>query len=173
MWLKIAGAILVMTAGTLFGFWMSNRYIERTRQLRQFNAFLQALEMQIAYRQTPLAEAFRRSALTVTGIVAELFARTGKNMEERSQQPLAAALTQARQEVGEELAFQTVELEVLDYMSECLGRSDCEDQVKQLHLMQHRLQEALADATARQTNNVKMWRSLGIYGGLAAVILLV
>jgi hypothetical protein len=58
--LKFLGAVLVLFAGTMFGFFQALQYARRPRQIRELITALQRLETEIVYGYTPLPEAAKR-----------------------------------------------------------------------------------------------------------------
>nr|WP_313782935.1 hypothetical protein [Paenibacillus larvae] len=50
---KMLGAVLVLGAGTLYGFVQAMHYARRPKQIRQLHQALQRLETEIVYGYTP------------------------------------------------------------------------------------------------------------------------
>lgn len=171
MWLKVCGLLLLAAVSTWYGFCRAAQYAARTQQLRQAISFLQALEMHITYAGTVLPQALTQAAATVSEPVAGVFraaaARIGGGL------PPEQALAQVLRDQAAKLALAAPELAVLAHMSRCLGRSDRQDQVKHLRLAQGQLQALAQTAAAEQERSGRMWRYLGVCGGLAAVVLLI
>lgn len=171
MWLKVCGLLLLATASTWYGFCRAAQYAARTQQLRQAVSFLQALEMHITYAGTVLPQALTQAASTVSEPVAGVFRAVAAQVG-GGRLPPDRALTLVLREKAGELAMAAPELEVLAHMSRCLGRSDRQDQVKHLRLAQGQLQALAQDAAAEQERSGRMWRYLGVCGGLALAVLL-
>ncbi|WP_312338954.1 stage III sporulation protein AB [Anaerospora hongkongensis] len=173
MWLKIAGSVLLLSASIAIGFHIAWRYAERPRQIRQLLSCLAALQSYICVSAIPLGEAFRLSAGGVDGPVARLFHRTGCALTENARTTPDLAFWQMYQDMREQLLLEKTELEIIQLFSSNLGMMNREEQEKKLIMIQGQLQKVEAEALAKREPNMKMYRYLGVCGGLAAVIMLI
>jgi stage III sporulation protein AB len=64
------------------------------------------------------------------------------------------------------------QLELVLKMGMIWGKGDKTDQLKQVSLLQELLRQALQTARAEREKNEKLWRYLGLLGGVTVVILL-
>lgn len=171
MWLKILGSCMVVTAGAAIGFSLAARYAERPRQIRQLISCLAALKSHINYAAEPLPAALVKCSGGVTGPVAELFqAMAGILAAHGWLTPQAAMLEALKKSTG--LVLRNPEREVLTVFSANLGGMNREEQHKSLDLAQEQLSRIQYEAEKLCEQNVKMYRYLGICGGLGVVIIL-
>ncbi|MDR3592996.1 MAG: stage III sporulation protein AB [Negativicutes bacterium] len=173
MWLKILGSMLIVAAGGWTGFAVANRYCERTRQIGQLIGCLTALRSYVNYASMPLPEALSHCGSQVDGPVRELFHHTARTLTAcgwlTPRQALAGALETAagRLELGEP------EREALLQLGANLGSTNRGEQQKYLTMVLAQLEQLEQESRRARDQNVKMYRYLGICGGLAVVILLV
>ena len=80
--LKMMGAVLIILATTLIGFYCAQRLKERTEQIRALQMVLQMLETEIMYGSSPLAHAFLQISQKNEGLISLLFARASQYLEE-------------------------------------------------------------------------------------------
>lgn len=172
MWLKILGSMLVITAGTAIGFSLASRYVERPRQIRQLISCLSALKSHINYAAVPLPEALSQCTCGVAGPVAEFFHTMSLLLANNGWLTPQAAMEQALKE-SQQLILNQPEREILAVFSANLGSMDQEEQVKSLELVHEQLARLQCEAERLCEQNVKMYRYLGICGGLAVVIILI
>jgi stage III sporulation protein AB len=172
MWLKILGSIMVMVTATYLGFSLASRYAERPRQIRQLISCLSALKSHINYVAIPLPEALSQCTCGIVGPVADFFQSTSLLLSDNGWLTPQAAMVQALEE-SKQLVLNQPEKEILTIFSANLGSMDREEQHKSLELVHEQLSRIQQDAETLCEQNVKMYRYLGVCGGLAIVIILV
>lgn len=173
MWLKIMGSLLVVAAGTGAGFSMASRYGERQRQIGQVIGCLTALQSYVNYIAMPLPDALRECGAQVDGPVRELLCRTGDALSVSGWLTPRQALIGAMDSIGPRLALGGAERELLLQLAANLGTSDRGEQQRYLAMVLEELGRIDLEARRARDQNAKMYRYLGICGGLAVVLLLV
>jgi stage III sporulation protein AB len=171
MWLKIAGSLLILSAATCLGFRAAAAFAERPRHISQMISCLTVLKSHINYISCPLPEAFAKSAAGVYGPVARLFKTTGVILEEKGWLTPKEAMSLAYEAEKEELAFKRPELETLEALFANLGIMDREEEQKSISLAEYQLARIQEEAQEFSAQNVKMYRYLGVCGGLALIII--
>lgn len=170
--LKLIGAMLVLIAGTAFGFQQAARYADRAVQLRQLLQVLQRLETEIGYGHTPLADALERSAAGRDGPVAALLTAAAGRL--RAGGPAFRDCWRETIESGwRDTALRDPERAAVLGLGDALGISDRMDQIKHIRLAAAALQAEEATARDEQVRYGKMWRSLGFMAAALVVILMV
>ncbi|MGI6093318.1 MAG: stage III sporulation protein AB [Veillonellaceae bacterium] len=172
MWLKIIGAVFVIIAGTSLGFMLANRCSERPRQIRQIISCIGSLKTYIGYISLPLSEALRNCTNGTYGAVNNLFQNMALILSENGWMTPQEALNQAINETNM-LALERPELEILAALGANLGSTSREEQKTYLDMVQEQLAKIEQDAIRLRDHNSKMYRYLGICGGLAIVIVLI
>jgi stage III sporulation protein AB len=173
MWLKLIGGVMVVVAGGAIGFSLANRYNARAGQLRQLICCLTSLDSYINYICLPLPEALRRSGDSAHGPVRQLFHETAGTLETSGWLPPREALCGALARLEPALALAQAEKDMLLLLGTNLGFTNREEQRKYLAMVVEELEKLHREALQARDQNVKMYRYLGICGGLAVVIILV
>lgn len=119
--LKIIGALLVLFAGTMIGFYQAGRFAARPRQLRQLAHGLQRLETEISYGFTPLPEALERSAGASAEPVAGLLHRAAALLSEQPDEPFRDSWETAIAEHWPYTAMRDNEKTILIRLGSALG----------------------------------------------------
>ncbi|WP_270170453.1 stage III sporulation protein SpoIIIAB [Paenibacillus sp. SYP-B4298] len=168
--IKLAGALLVLFAGTMIGFYQAGRFAARPRQLAQLAYVLQRLETEISYGYTPLPEALLRAAESgvepVAGVLREAARRLAEQPDSSFRESWEAAVTDRWGDTAMRSNEQTIVLR----LGPVLGISDREDQMKHLRLALLQLKSEEEAAREDQTRYEKMSKSLGLL--LAALIVI-
>jgi len=71
--LKIAGCLLIISAGSFAGISLARNYARRPGELRNMITALQMLETEISYTATPLPEALTRMAACCSAVIISPF----------------------------------------------------------------------------------------------------
>lgn len=170
--LKLLGAVLIISATTLTGFYLAFRLTERSKQLRELQMCLQLLETEIYYGSTPLTIAFKRLGQQEEGVIPALFERCAYYLEHLDGATTYVCWQRALADVENRLALKNVEKEWLYHFGKVVGGSDREDQHKHLRLMLAQFGKAEKEAEAEQHKHEKMYKTLGVLSGVLIVILM-
>lgn len=173
MWLKIAGSVLIVFTTSCIGFQMAARCAGRPRHLRQIISCLGALKSYIIYACLPLHEALNQSTNGIYGPVAEFFQETAAMLEQNGTLTPQQVINKVLGEMQGILMLNRPEIEVLNVLSANLGVINREEQEKYLSMVIEQLVRFENEAVKIRDLNSKMYRYLGICGGLAIVILLI
>jgi stage III sporulation protein AB len=168
--MKLVGILLIIISTTLWGFNQARTYTLRPRQLQQLKTGLQLLQTEVSYGVTPLPRAFARLAAKLEEPIADFFsqARQGLNAGLTAKQAWKKAVV----EVNPQTALQDKDRQVLLELGYNLGQSNSEGQVRHLKLARNNLDNLHQEAIDERDKKVKMWRYLGVLGGLLIAILL-
>lgn len=172
MLFKIAGSMIVILSCTFLGFVLSNDSRRRPQQLRELQSLLQMFENQISYLSDVIAKAFDRISRIGCSVTCIFFSRTVEILKEERSVNASQAWEKAVRENIKKTSLNREDEEVLVAFGKILGSSDLEGQVKNIRLTlgQLKIQEEKAEDSRHKNEN--MYRSLGILGGIAVVIVL-
>lgn len=170
---QIAGALLVVMASGAFGLMMARNYARRPQELYALQSALSLLETEIVYAATPLAEALEQVSRRAEGCVSGLFARVHTELAAHAGTTAQEAWERALDHYYPNSCLRPEDLVVLQGMGKVLGTSDRQNQAKYLRLAHERLRTQSSKAEDEARQNVRLWRSLGLFAGLATVLILV
>lgn len=170
--IKLIGALCIIFAGTMLGFYQALQLAARPRQIRQSQQGLQRLETEILYGFTPLSDALLTVSQSLTGPVSALFARASEGLASGEAGTVADSWGQAVDECWPRTAMKRAERDALLQLGTVLGKSDRTDQAKHLRLAVSVLAAEETEAAEDYRRYGKMWRSLGLLSGALIVILM-
>ncbi|WP_052329833.1 stage III sporulation protein SpoIIIAB [Thermicanus aegyptius] len=171
MTIKGFGALLVLLMATLAGFLISNRFSGRTKEIRQLENLLLALETEILYGAKPLGEIIRRIGEREKGPIAHICQRIAVRLKER-EFTFWQVWEEELRRGWPTTHLKGDEQEVLLQLGSVLGLSDRETQRNHLRLALAHLRAEEKEAMDDQAKYEKLSRTLGFLSGLLLVILM-
>jgi stage III sporulation protein AB len=173
MLVKIFGSFIVMAASTMLGYALARDCSKRPNDLRTLQALLQMFENEITYLSNLLSVAFGNICRSNKSTVAEFFSSTINILKKDSSKNASEAWEIAIGESISKTSLNKEDKEILVSFGKMLGNSDIEGQIKniKLTLNQLKLQEQKAEESKKK--NETMYRTLGVLGGIAIVVILI
>jgi stage III sporulation protein AB len=170
--MKLLGAVLVMLAATLYGFFRAMQYARRPRQIRELTSLLLRMETAIVYGSTPLPDALASLSRQAAEPLASMLRDIGDGLRRQPERPLRELWREAAERTWRRSAMQAPEFEAFAQLGHVLGLSDRTDQAKHLKLTAEQLKAEEETARDEQRRYETMWRSLGVLVGALIVILM-
>lgn len=172
MLFKILGSIIVILSSTFLGFALANECKNRPLQLRELHGLLQMFENQISYLSDVISEAFERIGRVSKSAVSVFFIRTVELLREDKTLNASQAWEKAVNENIKKTSLNQEDKDILLAFGKLLGSSELEGQIKNIRLTMTQLKLQEEKAETNRAKNEKMYKSLGILGGIAVVIVL-
>ncbi len=164
---------MVIIAATVLGFMKADIYRERIKELRNLQLALNMLSSEISYTATPVPLAFKKIGSRVDKPISLFFLRCSQLLEESPGEDFADLWQRAVKENYGNTALEKSDQDLLLTISTFLGVSDQYHQEKQINLVLHQLDHTEKEALDDMNKNERMWKYLGVMGGLMLVILLI
>lgn len=157
------GALLLITAGFLAGYTESHKLTLRVEKLEAFLRFLSAAKTEIRYSSMPVESIIRRHG---EGISFFSYIKEGSSGGDW----LSAWNEAVKHAVNE--GFFRKDMELLQGFGAGFGASDTDGQLSHFTLYSELTAAALRDAKEERNRKSKLYLMLGLFGGMAAAILL-
>lgn len=165
----LASIILILGCGSL-GLYLAARIKKRPVELRDFITALTLLDTEIIWGGTPLPEAFALLKHRSEGAWKVFFAELERRVQEGESANTAWSETIRIQE--KRFCLKSEDWQVIQNVGKGLGRSDRQEQHKQLELVKQQIRDVQEQALIMCDKQAKMWSYLGFLGGIAGVIFL-
>lgn len=172
MYLKIMGSLLIMGAASYLGYTLSGDFAKRPAQLRALQGQLQMLENEIGFMSNLLIDAFEKIYKYGKNETGMFFIAAAGFLKESSGVNASGAWEMALKENIGKTSLNKEDAEILYSFGRMLGNTDCEGQINNIRLTVSQLKMQELKAEDSRVKNEKMYRSLGVLGGLALVIIL-
>ncbi|MBZ4644733.1 MAG: stage sporulation protein [Clostridia bacterium] len=173
MILKIIGCILIIGSTTIMGYSLANKYAKRPEELRALQAALQMLEAEIVFSVNPLPDAFEKISRYVPESIKQIFEYSSHLLKQRTGMTAREAWALSINKLSRDMHLQKEDKEILIAFGNSLGCSDRENQIKNIHLACSKLSMEEKKAEVLKEKNERLYKNLGLLGGLLIALLLI
>lgn len=172
MYLKFLGASLIVFAAYIYGYNISSIYRKRVCHLEDLLLGLEMFLAEVNYGLTPLPQAFINIGHRLKEPVGNLFTDSAALMQKSKGLSARECWLKALKKNSATLELSREGMELADRLGHLWGKGDKNGQLKQIALIQELLRQALREAQKEYQKNDKLWKYLGLLGGLTLVIFL-
>lgn len=169
---KLVGGIIVLFSSGFLGYVLSRDCARRPQQLRDLQSLFQMLENQISFMSEILSDAFEIICRNSSSEAAAFFETAAGYLKNDRGIDARGAWERAVKDNIKSTALGREDIEILFSFGRMLGGSDLDGQVKNIRLTRSQLELQERKAEEFRTKNERMYRSLGILGGIAVVIII-
>ncbi|MCL6522223.1 MAG: stage III sporulation protein AB [Firmicutes bacterium] len=164
--LRLLGALLVVAGSTLAGQLLAWSADRKPAMLAELAAGVRLLMSQVDYAARPLPEALADLAGSAPGAAARLFRLVAEALAAAPDQPLEPLWRRAVEGLGAEGGLAAADLAPLLGLAPALGTSHRQDQLRLLDACARDLAAREALRRDEAARSARMWRSLGLFGGI-------
>lgn len=170
---RIVGCLLIIAAGTGLGFSESLRLSERICTLEMLLQMVICLKGEISSGNASLPDAFCGTAGRMNGKYREFLINAANRMKAGNGEKLSQICRECAEASLKKSCLTHGEKDAFFSVGEYLGYMDLEMQMKQLSLYEKNLEEDISRLKEEASRKKRLYRSLGILGGLLLAVLLV
>ncbi|MCL2203078.1 MAG: stage III sporulation protein AB [Defluviitaleaceae bacterium] len=172
MLMQLIGAMAVVGGAAALGFYYAALETQRTLDLLEFKKALLILSSEIEYMRTPLPAAAVNIGKRVQRWVEPMFTRFGELLAQGEGETAYRLWMQAIGEVKEQTRLSEEDWAVVEGFGKTLGYLDKEMQRNAIEYTLSYIDEKAVALQTQADKNKKMYRSLGVVGGLLLVVVL-
>ncbi len=170
MMFKWFGALFVITACGGIGVKIALSHLYEERSLRQLIGLLDYMTCEIQYKLTPLPELCRQTAAEGDKVLAEVFLRLAKELEEQVRPNVSRCMHAVLAEMDHLPKQTSMSLELL---GRSLGRFDLQGQLKGLESVRQTCRRKLEILMKEKDTRLRGYQTLALCAGAALVILFI
>lgn len=161
---------LALIIGSYIGFSISGRFEKRVKQLELSLIMLQKIKVYLEFEKTPTRTIIKNLAKSqsLEGLV--FLKKCDEMLEDNINFPVV--WMESLELSKTELAFEEDDYMALAQLSEVIGAYDAIAQTGGISILEKQIKAQLEDATEKNKTTGKLYRSLGVMGGLATAILM-
>lgn len=170
--LKLFGALLILISSSWMGILGGKRLADRPQQLQKIKSDLMLLETDINYAATPLPQILEKMAYYSQWPVSCLWHETWQQLTNGEGLMAEQAWEKSLASFAPKTALIKKDLNILRDFGVGLGFSNRQEQIKKFKLLQEQLSLHQHEAENIRQKNERMWRTMGILGGIILIVLL-
>lgn len=168
IFLKYVVLLLAFFVTTFLGLAIANTYRNRVKDLKDIRNILNIIKTKIEYTYEPLPQIFSEISKTPNQGIATIFKTAKEKMQELSAgEAWIFALENSSTNMKKE------DLDILKKLENLLGKTNVEGQISEIELIKNFIDVQIKKAEIEQNKNEKLYRNLGVIGGIAIVIVLI
>ncbi len=171
--MKLAGFLILVAGSGGYGFSIACRVETRLRQLQELCQLLLMIQGEIQYRNAVLEEAFQAIAGRLDGWRSQFLRRLCEKMAMASGETLESLWRQECRRLRKETCLNGKDIQFLEEIGSQIGSLDRKMQVTTLEYFQLRLSHAMEEARQKKEGQCRLYRALGIAGGMLAALVLI
>ena len=169
--IRVLGVLLTLAASTVFGVYMASLGTFRRQDLLEFKKAFLILKSEIEYVAAPLPDAMANIAARVAEPIAQLFEDFAVTLRQNPDGESAYKLWLSAIETHRKATFLNEEdWEVIKSFGKTLGYLDKQMQVESINLANDYIDNQVTELQESSVKNQKMYKSLGVVGGLLLVV---
>jgi stage III sporulation protein AB len=172
MWVNIFGALLIMAGSVGIGFYFSAKENFRLQDLLELKKALLILSSEIEFMRSTLSEACANIAKRTTNGIGKIFEKFSNLLKENEGETAYQLWLAAIEENKSQIFLSAEDLTILEDFGKTLGYLDKQMQKNAIDYAVSYIDEKSAALQKQSAKNKKMYRSLGIIGGLLITVVL-
>lgn len=169
---RIIGCVLIVAAGSGMGLSGSMRLSEQIRTLENLLQMVICLKGEIRCGNASLPDAFYGAAGRMNGKYREFLINAADRMKAGTGEKLSRIYRDCAKSALKKSCLTQEEKEAFFCIGEYLGYMDLEMQMRQLSLYEKNLEDEIFRLKEEVSGKKKLYRGLGILGGLLLAVLL-
>lgn len=173
VWFKAIGAALLIVSSAGLGYVASQTLEDRLRIITDLRSGLWVLETEISFGATPLCSALERVRDTIPGKASSIFDTAAMALRAKKGITAQEALVTALMKSKNAMPIAPPEIEILQTLSSNIGGSDANDQIRHIRLATERLRLLEEKVALSVEKNSRLYRLLGLLGGVALALVIV
>ena len=172
MLIRIIGTLLVMAGSVGFGIYFSAKEKFRVQDLLEFKKALMILASEIEYMRATLAEACANISKRTSHGVREIFSDFSDSLAQNEGETAYQLWTAALQKNSQKIFLAQEDKIIFEDFGKTLGYLDKQMEKNAIDFAVKYIDEKAASLQKQSDKNKKMYRSLGVIGGLLIAVVL-
>ena len=170
MTLKLIGALLIVFGCGGFGFRIASAQKREEKFLRQLISVLDYISCELQYRQTPLPQLCRQSAVECSGMLHKIILSFAAELDQQVSPDVELCMKAALAQFNDlsKNAYDTMRM-----LGRSLGRFDLEGQLKDIESVRQECGRRICTYSENRDVRLRTYQTLGLCAGAAIAILFI
>ncbi len=172
MWIKTIGLMAVLFSSYVMGLYLSKLCSFRIQDLEQMKKAASIFQAELLYSASPLWEVFEQISMRTVGPVSNMFKKASVDFERRNGVSAEEIWTNSVEAEKEGAYFTPEDIENLFSFGRTLGFADKAQQAGNASLLISYIESAQEEAREKRKKDEKLYKTLGILGGVMVCVIL-
>jgi len=172
MFPSVVGAVVILVSCTALGFYFAALEKFRVQDLQEFKKALMILSSEIEHMRTPLPLACTNIAKRTKDMVSDLFGQFADLLSHETVETAYQLWIQALESQKKRSYLATEDWDAIESFGKTLGYLDKQMQQSAITCTMEYVDEKTTGLQTQSDKNSRMYRSLGVIGGLLLVVVL-
>lgn len=170
--IRIIGGIIIILASTLLGMIFSLETSQKLNTLYEIQKILIMLKGEITYNKAPAADAFLNLSEHVKEPFGSFFQKTGQELNQGFGKTIETVWYECCDSELKGLAITQEDKQAFRELGACMGYLDAEMQISSITLYSEKLDMRIRESTQGMKEKQKIFKIMGIMGGIFIVLLI-
>ena len=167
--IKILGFLIIVASSSKIGFDLSQKYSDRTKELRGFISVLERIKNEISFSNCIITDALVKASNVKSQTISSMVKNISKKIEEKNISLSDAFNTYIKEN---SIALDKKDTDEISRFFSIFGSGDREDEIKNINNSVINLKNNLQTAIEDEKKYVKLFRTGGVFAGFLIAIIL-
>lgn len=170
--IKIIGIVLIIVSGTGIGFKASENLVIQNDRLKKMKKLITILRGEIKYNNSYIGQALVAVSSKVSSPYQEFLLHVSKKLEDYSGRTMSDIWKEGVEETLSDSCLSHAQLSKFKDLGDTLGFLDKEMQLSTFDLFLEQLDIEINENNTKLKDNCKLYKCLGVMGGILVVLLI-
>ena len=169
--IKLIGFIIIVLSCGKIGIDLSQKYCNRTKELKSFIHLLERIKSDISFSNCTITDALSKNIENKNNVISSMILSILNSVNENSV-ALEDAFNTYINKNGDNISLQRKDIEEINGFFSMFGIGDREDEINNLNNTINNLKIFLQDALEDEKKYVRLFRTTGVLAGFLIAIIL-
>lgn len=170
--MKLIGIIMILLSGTGIGFKASDNLVLQNDRLKKLKKMIMILRGEIKYNNSYIAQALWNVSSRVSSPYKEFLKHVSKQLNDCPGRTLSEIWKEGIDETLSNVGLDKTHLVKFKELGDTLGYLDKEMQLSSFDLFLEQLDMDIGENNRKMKDNCKLYKCLGVMGGILVVLLI-
>lgn len=170
---KVLFSVIVLISSSLLGILYGGVFSKRERSLRDLEYNIRLLESEIIAGNSTLPLALENTYKKGKGEIKNVFLNIKEDLLDNGREDIFKSFIAQENLLQKKYMLKKEDISIFLFLGKILGKTNKEDQQKNLHFIIKQIQNIKEEASLEKNNNVKLYRTLGVLLGVGIIIIMI
>lgn len=173
MYIKLIGALFLMSSTSAIGFLKAGELAERVKKLQELKHMMMLLQGELRFHRAEIAEAFENVAEKIEDPFAQFLKDTSLRLRHREKGGFEQIWRENVKQLLNQEGFLKEDFYILELLGSSFGYLDLALQIETLNLVTARTEESIRQAVKKQESRGRLYQTMGVTVGALLTLLMI